>query len=197
MASRSINSNRTRVLTLYYQITFGVNQKALDDQATLNYFVNLPEIKGQPNTRQITNESHTTIAQHIINIISRNNTTYTINIYNTIRRLLKKCYWYKQFLTNDISDKHGVVIKGLLEQGNTKELNREPGNQLQNLNNVNAKGRRINTIQIAGYWVLRRREYKYYENKLCFEGKYSLPGIEWMCTGTHFKATTWRRNRIS
>lgn len=47
-----------------------------------------------------------------------------------------------------IRDKHGVVIKGLQEQGvkvlNTKELKREPGNQLQNLNNDNAKGRRIN-----------------------------------------------------
>ncbi|CAC5374322.1 unnamed protein product [Mytilus coruscus] len=125
-------------------VTFGLLRLA-----TLNYFENLPEIKGQANIRKITDKSQTTIVQHIIKV-ALNSNSYTINIYNTTSRLLINGTDANQFLANNINSIHEIILKGLQEQGvkglNTEELNRRLRNQLQNLldNNDLAKGRRMN-----------------------------------------------------
>ena len=96
----------------------------------------MPEIIGQANIRKITDKSQATIVQHIIKVIV-NNASYTINIYNTTSRLLINGNGANHFIVKDIPSIHKIVLKGLHEQGvkglSIEELNRQLGNQLQNL----------------------------------------------------------------
>ena len=104
--------------------------------ATLNYFEKLPEIIGQANIRKITDKSQATVVQYIIKVIV-NNASYTINIYNTTSRLLVNGNGANHFIDKDIPSIHKIMLKGLQEQGvkglSIDELNRQLGNQLQNL----------------------------------------------------------------
>ncbi|CAC5402685.1 unnamed protein product [Mytilus coruscus] len=185
--------------------------------ATLNYFENLSEIKGQANIRKITDKSQTTIVQHIIKV-ALNSNSYTINIYNTTSRLLINGTDANKFLANDINNIHEIVLKGLQEQGvkglNTEELNSQLGNQLQNLlgNNDLAKGSRmkeqLNTdgnetcticnkkCRLDALTKLTQQEIQvaensngeeYYEFKLCCEAKSSLLALK-RCTQSNTHA---------
>jgi hypothetical protein len=62
---------------------------------------------------------------------------YTINIYNTTSRHLINGNDANHFIAKDILSIHKIVLKGLHEQGvkglSIEELNRQLGNQLQNL----------------------------------------------------------------
>ena len=84
--------------------------------------------------------------QHTIKVIV-NNASYTINIYNTTSRFLINGYLANHFIVKDIPSIHKIVLKGLHEQGVIEELNRQLGNQLQNLldnGNDLAKGNKRN-----------------------------------------------------
>ena len=66
-----------------------------------------------------------------------NNASYTINIYNTTSRLLINGNGANHLIDKDIPSMHKIVLKGLQEQDvkglSIDELNRQLGNQLQNV----------------------------------------------------------------
>jgi hypothetical protein len=93
--------------------------------------------------------------QLIIKVIV-NNARYPINIYSTTSRRLVNGNGANHFIANDISSIHKIVFKGLHEQGvkglRIEELNRQLGNQLQNLldnGNDMAKGQKRNEQLIS------------------------------------------------